>query len=383
MKKVLSVFLALVMLFGVCAISTSAAETATVTIITNEGSPVEQNKPVRFTVRFDNFTTVKGMDVAVSVSGATDLKLTSAHGFEITPAEGTNYTTATGEAKIRLVDLTGGKSGRLVFDVTSAPIGATVTVKGTYAESGTAFATVTEPLDPTALDVVESLTPEEITKTPDSDTSLAQPTTTNTFIPYGSVVTGESGDKQVDKKPDGTFDLENGKTYSYKEFDKPDADIGITTFGITNENTDKTQIRFGNYAEHKADHTRKYGTMIFAGDWNGLRDYYIARGYEVEKFVKAIYDDAYSRAFDENGNKSWDYVKYTFSDTGAKKEVKVYIVPQKEFMWKNEAGTILEYAVRVTGANPNTVYTGIGYYTEEGNQVFSEKVRSTEVTTNS
>lgn len=362
MKKLLAVLLAVVMLFSVCAFSTSAEGESTpkVKIVTNEGSSIVVDKETYFTVRFDNFTTIKGMDVDVTVTNASGLKLEKSTGFTFNLVENGNY--KSDDTSLKLVDLTGQKDGKLVFKVTPNAVGTEITVKGEYAKSGTELVDVEGAT--AKLDVVDNLKPEETT-TNDAATGLAQPDD-GTFIPYGSVV---DADGEFAKKDPitGAFALDASKKYTYSTFTKPSADAGLITYGVSNEKNAPSNIRFGTYSV-QAD-TYEHGTLIFEGNWEALRDYYITKGYTVQEFVKAIYVNARGKI---NG---YDYVSYNIS---ASEKINVYIVPQTKVMWKSDDGKTLEYAVRVN--NADGTYTGIAYSYSNSN-IDDIKISTTAKTT--
>lgn len=362
MKKALAVILAIVMLLSTSTFCSLADETPKVSIVTNQGSSIVVNNPTCFTVKFDNFTTIKGMDVVISVTNATDLDIDSASGFtfaeKITETKGENY--KTDGATLKLVDLTGKVDGKLTFNVTPTAVDATVSVKGTYAKSGTELALVA---DATAkLDVVKPA-PDAV-ETENAATSLNQPND-DTFIPYGSVVDSEGN--MVAKETTGSFTLDPAKKYLYSTFKKPSAEDCITTYGVTNEIDNKNNLRFGTYSILPND-TYKHGTLVFEGDWDALMKYYIKKGYSVQEFVKAIYKNAITKI---NG---YDFVKYTIPGAG---DINVYIVPQTKVMW--QSGNNLEYAVRVNGANANTTYTGIAYSYSDTDIKISDNARSVKI----
>lgn len=353
MKKLLAVLLAVVMLFSVATICSSAEETPKVTIVTNEGSSIVVGDETYFTVRFDGFTTIKGMDVDVSVTNASKLALHKATGFTFAEEDkleaGENYKTD-GTTSLKLVDLTGQKNGTLIFKVTPNAVGAKVTVDGEYAKSGTDLADVEG--DEAILDVVATTTPEETT-TEEATTELAQPNN-DTFIPYGSVLDADG--KFVAKDPaTGAFALDASKKYTYSTFTKPSADAGLITYGVSNEKNAPNNLRFGTYSV-QAD-TYNHGTLIFEGNWEALRNHYIQKGYTIQEFVKAIYTHALTKI------EGYDYVSYT---VGSEK-INVYIVPQTKVMWQSKDGKTLEYAVRVN--NASGTYTGIAYsYSKTNNE---------------
>ena len=83
MKKILAIILSVVMLFGVLTINTFAADSdPKVTLITNEGSPVDKNTDTYLTVRLDNFSSIKGMDITITSDSGLIFKSVQATGLK-------------------------------------------------------------------------------------------------------------------------------------------------------------------------------------------------------------------------------------------------------------------------------------------------------------
>lgn len=379
MKKTLAIILTLVMVLGVVAFSASAAETTpTVTIITNEGSAVEKGDTTYFTVKFENFEAIKGVDVEIKADEAITLGAVTSYGFkgDATTAEGVNYTETNNVGSphvIRFVDLTtGAKDARITFASTVNVDTATdpkINVSGKYADSGKTFLDVNAPATGTF----------EIKKTIKEDkteTEIEIPAVTpddNTFIPAGGVYYVENGEyKYVEKKTDGSFDVPAGATI--QTFNVPANKI--TTFGASNDLNNKDALRFGSYSKLAKDGAT-HGTMIFEGAWLELKNYYIKKGYTVQEILPAVYASVL-RTLAKPENKDKTFVKYTVTNAeGEKLDVNVYIFAQKNYMWKDEANGILEYTLRLNGTKPGKTYTAAAFSkTTEDVVTFTEDVKS-------
>ena len=365
MKKLLAIFLTVVMLLGVVAISTSA-ETATpkVTIVTNEGSAVAKGVTTYFTVKFDNFSEIKGIDVTITADQNIELGKITTTGFPSADKD-VNYTEENegAEHTIRFVDLTAGKDGKIIFEATVPENAATtgdpsITVTGKYAKDGKTLFEVAAPAAGTF-----ELVKEIVTTPVETEQPVTAPA--GKFIPYGSVYTGSSDNATfVEKNADGTFTAPAGAVY--QSFDIPAN--GITTFGASKDTEYADKLRFGSYSNLN-DGAREHGTLVFEGDWLTLKNYYIQKGYTVQQFVKALYDDVTAKLA-ANPN-----AKFVYYNLGNGEKINVYRFVQKNYMWKG--GSVLEYSIRLNGVKDNTTYTGIAYSIAGNNTVtLSEDVKS-------
>ena len=376
MKKLLAVLLAVAMLFSVCAFSTSAEETPKVTIVTNQGSPVAKGTTTYFTVRFDNFSVIKGMDVTITADQNIELGAVTTSGFP-TASEGNNYTESNEGAvhTIHFVDLTGGENGMIKF-AAYVPTDAVTTadpaikVTGTYADSGTTLFEVAAPANGT-FELTKEIAETDIsaTETTANNSITVDVNTDEKFIPQGAVyIKNADGTYTYAKKQGANTFLatETGK-YVYKSFDKPENKI--TTFGVSKYTDDDSRIRFGNYSELNTVGT-VHGTLVFEGDWLELKNYYIQNGYTVQQFINAIYEDVTKKLLVDNKDAKFVYYKVNG------KQINVYRFEQKNYMWKSDSD--LEYAVRLNGAQTNTVYTGVAFsVSSDGSTVtISENVKS-------
>lgn len=385
MKKILAVLLAVIMLFSLTTFSSSAeGETPKVSIVTNQGSPVDGDTPTYFTVRFDNFQPIKGVDVTITASDGAKLGEVIAYNFK---SEGKNdipYKINENKDNVRFIDLLklGANNARLVVAVTApAKNNATITVTGKYAESGMElFKGISD-----AKGIVEvKVKPTETLVEENTKDFTPNINTQTTFIPVGGVYKATTvGDKttyeMAVKNDDGTFSFkDNNGGFTYQEYKVPEN--GITTFGLSNDLNHPELLRFGNFSNlyNATNENLEHGTMIFEGDWLELKHYYIALGYEVKDFVKALYNNASAILNKpENIANGITHVYYNVpkSDGGTTK-VNLYLFKQKNYMWKDEDNNILEYTVRLHGAQKDVRYTGIAYSVDNGVVTISENAKS-------
>lgn len=376
MKKVLAIILSIAMLFSVLAINTYAEANPTVTVITNAGSPIAEGVHTYLTVRFDNFASIKGMDITIAADGAElgEVDVTGFNGL----VENENFTEVNTADKheIHIVDLTGSSStGKITFEVTAPAEDALITVSGKYADSGKTLFNIADALGnlevkkEVVVEVVKPEVGEEITE--QNPVVIEQPAEVQDqpkkFIPYGSVYKEVDGEfVYADKdQATGSFTVtEEG--YQVQSFDVPEN--GITTFGVSENTEVANTIRFGSYSE-KVEDADFHGTMIFEGDWMTLKNYYIQKGYSVQQFVEAIYKN-YDKTMAANPEAK--YVYYTLKG----KTIKVYKFKQQKHMWKSSDNKVLEYALRVGGLKDNETYTGVAYSEKDGVPTISAEVKS-------
>lgn len=375
MKKVLAIILTVVMLFGVIAISTSAdTTTPTVTIVTNEGSPVAEGVDTYFTVRFDNFSVIKGVDVTVSANQNIVLGEVEAYGFKNSAGLNVNYTEDNnGDVHtIRFVDLTAGGDARIVFAAkvpkeTNAPEDPTITVTGKYADSGKTLFEVEAPA--AGKFELTKVIAETDAPAVEKEQPISIPVVAEKFVPQGSVYI-ENADKTftfAEKQADGTFKSTAAGNYVYQSFDVPAN--GITTFGASDDPVDPKRLRFGNYSKINSD-AKERGTLIFEGDWLALKNYYIQNGYTVQQFVAIIYKDVTAKLA---ANPNATHVYYKLNG----KQINVYRFVQKKHLWKSTDGNVIEYSIRLDGIKDDTTYTGVAYSIAGDDKVtISEDVKS-------
>ncbi len=405
MKRILAVILTIVMLLGVVMMNTNAAthttNTAlpTATLVTNEGSPLDIDGTVTqdgsdfiFTLRFDNFITIQGIDVEIMVntaSAAADTVssteqnvITSVKTFNLPSAclgekeFDENYVFLGGHQEgIRFVDINITSKSRIVLGVHSPSSTASVTVKGTYADTGeTLFKIETKPKD------YEIFKPVEPTPVNGSTSPSAK---TGYFIPYGGVYTTlENEATFATKNADGTFsDIKSDSKYIQFKLPKEIRDDNqelvnqLTAFGAATQ-IEGDAWKFGSYSTYdditaeKTETDMQHGTMVFEGDWLALKKYYIHQGNTVQQFVKAIYEDMtkleQNKQLDinevDNPNNNGHHVTYNFTDIddGSAKQVNVYKYPRKHYIWRDNKGQ-LEYAIRLHGVRNGQTYTSVAY----------------------
>ncbi len=358
MKKILAIFLTVVLLFSVGAFSSSAEgeTTAKVTIITNEGSAVDKGTTTYFTVRFDNFSAIKGIDVTITADQNIKLGDVITSGFPNDASKDNNYIEENEGTKhtIRFVDLTAGKDGKITFEAV-VPEDATttgdpsITVKGEYAKSGKDLFVVEAPAAGT-FELTKEIPVSAEQQTAENEKVNVDINNTK-FVPQGAVYIKNSNNTYTfaEKQSDGTFKATDAGNYVYQSYDVPEN--GITTFGASDDPEDNTKLRFGSYSNLNAN-AETHGTLVFEGDWLALKNYYIQNGYTVEQFVKALYEDVTAKLA---ANKNATYVYYTLGE----KEINVYRFVQKNYMWKS--GNVLEYAIRLSGILSETTYAGIAF----------------------
>lgn len=393
MKKILAIFLTVVLLFSVGVFNSSATEEPKVSIITNVGSPVAENTTILFTVRFDNFSAIKGVDVTVTANGSTTLGEVTTYNFKGSTGEGdVNFVRENNDQTLRFVDLlkSGANNARLSIAATVASTSDTITVTGTYAASGVKlFEGIS---DANGTIVVKPAEIEEPDKVPNEQIdeekgTFTPPTTKDTFVPMGSVykpVTDEQGNTTyvfADKNANGSFNVGGDTDYVYDTFEVPEN--GITTYGISHDLNHPELLRFGNYSSvyNANNKSLEHGTMVFEGDWLALKNYYIQRGYKVEEFVKVLYNNA-STILSKPENKEATHVFYNVPTSSGTTTVKLYLFKQTKYLWKDDANGILEYAIRLHGTTAGFTYTGIAYSVNNGSAVISKDVKSILAQTN-
>ncbi len=380
MKKTLAIISTLVMVFGAVAFTASAEEaTPTVTIVTNKGSAVEKGTTTYFTVKFENFASIKGIDVNITADEAITLGSVTSYGFkgDATTAEGVNYTESNdgGVHTIRFVDLTAGGDARITFaatvnvDTASDP---KINVTGKYADSGKTFLTVDAPAEGT-FELKKEIKEEDKLKSENTekDAKIDIAPEAGKFIPQGSVYY-KDGNNYVfaTKDENGDFIADKGAgTYTYQSYTIPAN--GITTFGASKDLNNESALRFGSYSKLATDGAT-HGTMIFEGAWLELKNHYIKKGYTVQEILPAVYANVLS-TLEKPENEGKTFVKYTVNG----KVVNVYIFGQKNYMWKDETKGILEYTLRLNGTESGKIYTAAAFSkTQAGVVTFTNDVKS-------
>lgn len=286
MKKILAVILTIVMLLGIAVFNSSADTTdvpASVTLVTNSGSPLDidcnvaqDGKKYIFTVRFDRFILIRGIDITIDAGEAI---ITDVETFNLpTAVDGRdefdeNWRYVRGESSIRFVDLNITSKSRIVLSV-KAPEDAEfgtqkITVTGKYADTGETLVPITtKPQDYEIMTSVEEETASGTVQQPAKDY----------FIPYGGIYQENGNDITYTKKETNGQFLDVPAGSKLQKFPLPRMDQGkdgsvinqLTTFGISepkevgedpweNNATGIGIIKIGSYTTYDDFKTAGYG----------------------------------------------------------------------------------------------------------------------------
>lgn len=375
MKKTLAIILTVVMIFGVVAFNTSAEEATTaptVSIITNKGSAVNTDDTTYVTVKFENFDSIKGVDVDITADKAITLGKVDSFGFKGNQDKGVNYKKTNNT--IRFVDLTLGDNARITFEATvygeTPETDPEINVTGTYALDGKTFFDENLPASGT-FEIKRVIAEEDKPKSElaQAESPINITPVAGTFIPQGAVYV-KTGDTYTfaEKQENGSFTATAEGKYTYQSYTIPENKI--TTFGASNDLTNSNALRFGSYSEHYKSGV-KHGTMIFEGAWLALKNYYIQKGYTVQEIIPAVYKNVLA-TLDKPDNADKTFVTYNVNG----QTVNVYIFEQKNYMWKNDTYGILEYALRLNGTTSGLTYTAAAFAIEGETVTFTENVKS-------
>lgn len=368
-KKISAIILAGALLasaVGMNAFADSTSTKPTITVFGNESSPAKPEETVELNVRLSDFSTIKGMDLILTLDGtAVAVNDVSGKIGETALEKDSNYTIKDG--KIHIVELNAGnevvnfKVNATVNKGAAAGNYAITLTKSELATSGTNMIKdenfINSNLGKVVVGTTSSTAPETGNKTADA----------GYFIPFGSVY---KDNKYVNKKADGSFDIEAHTTY--QQFKLPDANKGLTTFGGSKPlDASENAVQFGTYAQEISRKT--FGTLIIKGDWKTFLDYYVTKkGYSADELLNKIYT-GYTNAM-KNAAQNITNVSFTTAN-GTK--INVFNVPQTKYMWENEGKTIREFAARMTGISSETIYSGVGYsYTDSASPVFSTEINT-------
>lgn len=351
-KKISAIILAGALLasaVGMNAFADSTGTKPTITVFGNESSPAKPGETVELNVRLSDFSTIKGMDLELTLSDI-PVAVTAVSGKIGTTVleENTNYTIKNG--KIHIVEL------NACNEVVNFKVNATVDkdaaandyeITLTKSELATSGTDMTTDIDSKLGKVVVGTTSATVEE---GKTELAAET--GYFIPFGSVY--DSNGTFIDKDENGKFKVGAGTTYQQFLIPKD-----ITTFGVSDKFTasDETDNRqFGTYANNYTG--ENYGTMIIIGDFNTAADYVREKsGMSVSDLLKTI-----STTFDNKGiaKDGKTYLPVKYKDGNDTKTLKVIKVAQNKYLWKND--TACEYAVRIIGLDTTETYTAVGYH---------------------
>lgn len=375
MKKISALILCFAMLFTVLSVNVFAAEsTGNVSVVTN----TTKNGSADFAVKLSGFQSLKGIDITVTGTGLKFGGTVTGSGLKNEFTKNKNYT-VNGNV-IKVVDLTASVTGEIIIKgtanlnegVTAPKINVTAcklakSDKELYNENSE-YTFDDEKL--LASEIIETT----VTVPSDNSTITQTDAGEGYFIPYGSVSYKDDQGKlqYVNKTTAGNFD---NVPVSAKVLKFPKPDNGITTFGISNSDVEEKPARqFGTYVNNYDSVNKKYGSLVLVGDWDAFVTAYQTKHENayVSEILARLYD-----VYDANipGN---DFVTATVNDKGVKTSVRMYKVAQTNYMWKDDANNILEYAVRVYGLNNNETYTAVAYNsnTDGKSPVFSAAIKS-------
>lgn len=350
MKKLTASIVASALMISAMGINAFAANgTPEIKVYGNKSNPVTAGETASFIVRLSDFANIKGMDLTIESEKGNVIFTGASMDRNVDLKTGSNVKVE--QDKIHIVDLTSAdmqKDGYANITVNATVNGAdTIKVIATLAKDGKNTVTADYKFDNLAVK------PEE--KSADAGTLNA---TDGYFIPYGFI---KDGDTYVNKAANGSFEVP--KKQNYTEFEIPAN--GIMTFGYSYHKSN-TALQFGTYTNESAD---KRGTLLFEGDWEAFKNYYITeKGYTVEEILAKIY------AQYERKNKADSTLTAIKIPAGNNSSIIVRRVEQKKSMWAVNSKNLLQYAARLTGIDNTKTYSGVGYRVSGETVTFSEKV---------
>lgn len=355
MKKVISVLLIVTLVLCVFSLNTFAASTdPSVSIFANESSPQREDETTNFTVRLANISTIKGLNIIISLNGnatfnhyaGTNVVTTD----DILLEKGYNYTISSNQ--IQIIDLTSNlterakKNAYVNFNITAkVTADAEITVTGELAETSETVITLTEKIGNLMYqNYVEGTKVAE-----ETDVILSQPS--GYFIPYGGVLdknasSGDvlNGNAFIQKNKDGTFTIPRGKTYGYTQIENPENNIITFATSTANQFIDSGEkaVLFMNYVSEKTSDD-VCGTMVIAGDWEAYSQYFVEEEGKTNAELIAALSARYDKYLKSNSEERGAI--YTRTDGG----YTIYIAKynQVKRMWQSTEGDTLEYALKV------------------------------------
>ena len=366
-KKISAIILAGALLASAVGMNAFAADATkpTITVFGNESSPAKPEETVELNVRLSNFSTIKGMDLILTLDGnAVAVNNVSGKIGEAVLENDTNYTIKDG--KIHIVELNAGnevvnfKVNAKVNKGAAAGNYAIKLTKSELATSGTDMIKDENSINSNLGKVVVGTTSSTATETGNKTAAAGY------FIPFGSVY---KNDEYVSKNSDGSFDIEADTTY--QQFKLPDSAKNLTTFGGSKPLKADNAVQFGTYAQEISG--KSFGTLIIKGDWKTFLNYYVTeKGYSADELLSKIYT-GYTNAMK---NAATNITNVSFTTANGTK-INVFNVLQTKYMWENEGKTIREFAARMTGISSETIYSGVGYsYTDSASPVFSTEINT-------
>lgn len=362
MKKLISIVMAMVMTVAI-GINVLAADEGTATKtpeikVYTSAVPTENGKDATFTVKLTNFDGVKGVK----------LTITAESGVTFTNVAGDDNLALTKDSNYKLSD-----TKIVIADVTKNVTNATITVTATATDD----AKIILEAD-LAKDGKNLYGKSEFTLT--GGTVLVKPSVQNVtendkiedtedyFIPYGSLgYTDDNGNfVSINKKDDGSFEsLSSDKTATYSQYKK--AENGVMTFGYSDkERNGEAAYQFGSWV--KLEQNTSYGTMVVAGEYTTIMEYYRdSKGYTEKDFLKLISDK-----YDEV-HKSGKYVKMNCTvSANTVKSIRVYKFENKTKMWEDANKTERQFALQIYNLTIGEEYVGIAYSVNDSTTTFSE-----------
>ena len=376
MKKTLALLLCLAMLFTALSVNVFAVENPSVTIVTNS---VSADGDTSFAIKLTGFESLKGLDMTVTATG--DIKMLSASALNfkdfdsdeiIKIAEGTDYVISKDGHTLDIVGLQKDVKGDII--TVAAKVTGTATIAVTacdLAKSGSELYTAVTAATIAPVSIAPYVKPVSVTvpaipvgqQTVKIEQSAAGE---GYFIPYGSVYTVKDGVYNYKSKDEyGKFDVTADTIV--QAFKLPED--GFATFGVSDSAVEEEDAKqFGNITTSYTK-DKKYGTLVFIGQWEAFKDYNLSqKGYSEKVLVEKLYA-AYNAA---NPDGKYTFVSFKSGDA----VIRVYDVAQKNWMWKNETDGILEYAVRVYGLVDGSEYAAVAYNIDGETVNFANGVKS-------
>lgn len=364
MKKLTASILASALMISAVGINAFATETTTqpkITVYGNESNPAAAGEEASFIVRLSDFKNVKGMDLTITSDGRKVEFIGAAMDKGVKLTEGSNIKSE--KDKIHIVDLASDamqETGYANITVKAKVNGAdTIKVSGTLAKDGENTIDAKYEVGKAAIKTSTTNTTKSVETVKASDNKH--------FIPYGFV---KDVNKYIVKEKDGSFaNVPAGQEYA--EFELPQN--GITTFAVSKHETEAA-IQFGTYTDKATDDNTR-GTLLFEGNWEAFKNYYITEnGYSVNDILTKV-NVAYDNALKNDG--TIDGI-----EVGAGSNITVIVrrLEQTKEMWAVKSKGLLQYAARLKNAKEGTTYTAVGYLKEGNGITFSENVVTTTYT---
>lgn len=353
MKKLTASIVAGALMISAMGINAFAANRTPEIKVYGNSVATANGNTVNLNVRMSNFAGVAGMDLTIEGTGVT---LGTPASSEIALVEDSNYKLE--GSKLHIVELNA-KKDTLNIKIPATVIGyeaGTITVTSSkLAANGKKLLTEKTEYSVDNANGSVAVVPKEET----SDAALADGA--DTFIPYGSVYTGENN--FVTKDKDGKFAATTGAKYT--AFKKPANNI--LTYGVS-ENTKadgkNNNLQFGTYSNNG---NKSQGTMLLVGDWNAYLEKQIK---EEGKTAEQVLTDLYGKE-KVSGKK---YAEITYG-ANATDKLLVYKIERTTYLWRNQDNQTFEYALRVKNYAGKEC-TAVGYYVDNDAPVFSGQLKS-------